>query len=467
MILGLKKIFNKACRKAFEHETVRQIFATDTRLFRVGFEQATKKDLANGITLAYKTAPDNNTIKAVLTLHIGSRCDPPGKEGLAHMVEHMLFMSRKANAQSLLQEIRNRGGKDFATVSRDQTRYELELPRTPANETLLYNTMAQAVFSPRFDAEDLELEKEVLINELYDATDSKRDLGYDFVEQSYGRGRTRTAGTEEGIRNLEIADLETFHKQYYTGHNASISINGIPLLSMTEDKIKKAFSAIPPGTSVPANSENTLYSPSYLHQGADTKQTELRIFLPMAYRGNDFENKKAFLLADYIDDQIHAKLRGGKNRITYSPRAAVDETESDYYIDIEVKSRPYHMPEIAQTITAILAEIAEGTIDEESWEYVLARRKHSLQDYIKDSDGQIKAPHDRLQDKAYQYRGQTIMNKVTPQHIIGTLHDSLELGASLFTRGQAEIPGAYDALRQLSAPRKLPELIAHPGHSSI
>ena len=91
MILGLKKIFNKACRKAFKNDAVRALFATNTQLSRIGYEQATKRDLPNGIRLDYKTAPDNNTIKATLTLNIGSRLDPPGKEGLAHMVEHMLF----------------------------------------------------------------------------------------------------------------------------------------------------------------------------------------------------------------------------------------------------------------------------------------------------------------------------------------------------------------------------------------
>ena len=467
MILGLKKIFNKACRKAFKNDAVRALFATNTQLSRIGYEQATKRDLPNGIRLDYKTAPDNNTIKATLTLNIGSRLDPPGKEGLAHMVEHMLFMNHKANTQSLLDDITKRGGKDFATVSHKETRYEIELPRTPAHEELIYKTLAQAVFSPHFDPEDLEFEKEVLLNELYDSMDSKNDLAYDFVEQSYGRGRTRTAGTEEGIRNLTVADLEEFHAQYYTGCNTRLNVKGIPMLSMTEERLRKFFGTIPRGESAPAQPENTIYTPSCVHQRADTRQTEMRVFLPMAYRGNDFEDKKAFLLADYIHDQLQAKLRGGRNRITYSPSAAVDETEGDYYIDIDVKSRPGQMPEIAHTITTIINDIAEGKIDEESWDYVLSRRKNSLQDYIKGNDADIKAPYDRLQDKAYQYKSQTIMNKITPQHIIGCLHASLELGASLMSRGQAEIPGAYEALRQLSAPRKFDELIAHPAHSSL
>lgn len=467
MILGLKKIFNKACRKAFAHESVRQLFATDTRLFKIGFEQASRRDLENGIKLDYKTAPDSNTTRITLNIDAGAYLDPPGKEGLAHAVEHMLFMSRKANDESLLQQIRTRGGKDRARVGIGETRYELELPRTGAHETLLYDTLAKTIFAPRFDPDDLELEKEVLINELLESMDSKNDLVYDFVEKSYGRGRSRVAGTEEGIRSLSVADLEAFHAQYYVGRNARITINGAPALTQTEAKLKKAFAFVPAGAIAPPRPSNVLYSASNLHKNADTRQTEMRVFLPMVHRGNDFETKKALLLADYIADQLDDKLRSHRHRITYSPQATLDDTEGNPFIDIDIKSRPCHMSEIAQAVVTIITDIADSKIDEESWHYVLERRKNTLHEFIKNEDAEMKAPFDKLQDKAYHYKSQTILDKMTPYHIIGTLHESLELGLSLATRGQAAIPGAYEALRRITAPRENAELIADRAHLTV
>lgn len=465
MILGLKKIFNKACRKAFAHESVRQIFASDTRLFKISFEQAVQRDLKNGIKLNYKTAPDSNTTRITLSIDAGAYLDPPGKEGLAHAVEHMLFMSRKANDESLLQPIRTRGGKDRAAVGISETRYELELPRTGAHETLLYDTLAKTVFTPRFDPDDLELEKEVLINELLESMDSKNDLVYDFVEESYGR--SRIAGTEAGIRNLTVADLEAFHAQYYVGRNARITIKGAPALTQTEAKLKKAFAFVPAGEIAPPRPSNMFYSPSNLHKNADTRQTEMRVFLPMVHRGNDFESKKALLLADYIADQLEDKLRSHRHRITYSPQATLDDTEGNPFIDIDIKSRPHHMPEIAQAVATIIADIADSKIDEESWRFILERRKNTLHEFIKNEDAGMKAPFDKLQDKAYHYKSQTILDKITPYHIITTLHESLELGVSLATRGQAPIPGAYEALRRITAPQENIELIADRAHLTV
>ncbi len=472
MISELKKIYNKACREVFENETVRQIFTTSTRFLKIGYEQASKYALVNGMVLHYKTDPGSKTIKARLHINAGSRFDPPGKEGLAHAVEHMLFMKHKANSESLLREIKKRGGRRDAHVGMTETEYEIELPRTAENETLVYDTLAKAVFSPRFDPDDLELEKEVLIDELYELIDNKNNLAYDFLEKSYGlshsRGAGRGAGTEAGIRSLTVTDLETFHAQYYTGSNTTLEVTGMPVLTQTREKLIKAFCAIPSGATSSPPSADLVYKPSFSHQIADTRQTEIGVFLPILKYSSDFEIQKALFLADYIKDQLDAGLRGRRQRITYSPCVELKSVEENHkVIDINIKARPHNIQNIVCVLTDILATIADGKIDEESWCYILERRKTMLQNSIPKKDAEIKAPFDRLQDKAGQYRSRTILSKVTPQHIIEVLQDSLKMGASLITRGQAPVPGAYEALRQLSTPRESAEPAAVSAHSPI
>ena len=90
--------------------------------------------LPNGLRLQYDTDHRSDTVALKLQVRAGARHDLPGKEGLAHMLEHMIASQNKDVIRNITQEIYRRGGTDYATTGDLDTVSEFYLPRSAENE---------------------------------------------------------------------------------------------------------------------------------------------------------------------------------------------------------------------------------------------------------------------------------------------------------------------------------------------
>lgn len=117
----------------------------------------------NGLRLKYEGNPRSDSIAMEIHVNTGARHDPPGKEGLAHMLEHMILSQNKSVLRDIQQEIIKRGGATNDALTSDcYTIYNFRLPRTAENEEFLYKAAARMVFKPEFDPAQLEEEKKSL-----------------------------------------------------------------------------------------------------------------------------------------------------------------------------------------------------------------------------------------------------------------------------------------------------------------
>ena len=83
---------------------------------------ATLTRLANGLTIAIDPMPGARSAAIGLYAAVGSRSEPDGKGGLAHMLEHMVFKgARGRDARAIAEAIEDVGGSLNAWTARDQT----------------------------------------------------------------------------------------------------------------------------------------------------------------------------------------------------------------------------------------------------------------------------------------------------------------------------------------------------------
>ena len=173
--------------------------------------------LANGLTVAID--PMAGAQSAAIGLHafVGSRSEPDGKGGLAHLVEHMVFKgARGRDARALAEAIENVGGSLNAWTSRDQTLFHA---RTLAADVgLALELIADLVRAPKLDEAELEREKLVILSELGECLDAPDDLIHDhlfeaaFAEQPLARP---VLGDARSIGSLTRADcVQWLHDQY-------------------------------------------------------------------------------------------------------------------------------------------------------------------------------------------------------------------------------------------------------------
>ena len=111
--------------------------------------------LANGLTVAIDPMPGAQSAAIGLHAFVGSRSEPDGKGGLAHLVEHMVFKgARGRDARAIAEAIEDVGGSLNAWTSRDQTMFHA---RTLAPDVgLALELIADLVRAPRLDEVELE-----------------------------------------------------------------------------------------------------------------------------------------------------------------------------------------------------------------------------------------------------------------------------------------------------------------------
>ena len=173
--------------------------------------------LDNGLRIVSRDMPGLETAAVGLFARCGSRDEPPRLNGLAHIFEHMVFKGAGGRtARELNEAIEDVGGELNACTERDGTSYTAAVMAD--HVTLAVELISDLIIRPHFDAGDLEREKEVVLQELAEATDTPSDLIFDelwaaaFADQPLGRS---ILGDEASIRRVTPADLHDWRDQHY------------------------------------------------------------------------------------------------------------------------------------------------------------------------------------------------------------------------------------------------------------
>lgn len=142
-------------------------------------------------------------------LGIGSRNDPPGKAGLAHLYEHMVFKGTGArSATRISRELEEVGGHLNAFTSREQTCFyakvlDRDVPRA-------VNLLADLVTGAKLSATDLRKERQVVLEEIRSCEDDPDELVGDLFAETLWPGHplgAPIAGSIESVRALSASDL--------------------------------------------------------------------------------------------------------------------------------------------------------------------------------------------------------------------------------------------------------------------
>ena len=195
----------------------------------------------------------------VLTFHVwyrvGSRNEQPGRTGLAHFMEHMMFKGTpQMGAQAFSQVIRRNGGRDNAFTSQDYTGYFVTLAADRVHLPL--EMEPDRMVNLLLGSDEVERERDVVMEErrLRTEDDPTSSLWEKAQAAAYTTHpyRNPVIGWMEDIRKLSREDLQAFYKTYYAPNNAVVVVVGDFKRAELLPRIQKAFGAIPRGPDAPA-----------------------------------------------------------------------------------------------------------------------------------------------------------------------------------------------------------------------
>ena len=201
--------------------------------------------LRNGLRVVATHMPESQTASVSLALRAGSVYDPPGADGLAHFLEHLIFKSTDEYSRSELGAAMQRCGNRFdPSTSKELISISGTVP--VAKTTVALDLLSSVVRTPRFDPADMETERRVVLEELRDWEDdpSKRIevLTDATLWGPHPLGRD-VGGNRASVRAITRAQVRRHHRRHFHPRNAVLSIAGPQSVREMQHAARRRFSA--------------------------------------------------------------------------------------------------------------------------------------------------------------------------------------------------------------------------------
>ncbi|WP_131804860.1 M16 family metallopeptidase, partial [Mycobacteroides abscessus] len=184
--------------------------------------------LPGGLRVVTEAMPSVRSASVGVWVDVGSRDEGRSVAGAAHFLEHLLFKSTPTrSAADIAQSIDAVGGELNAFTAREQTCYYAHV--LDSDLELAIDLVADVVLRGRCASDDVEVERDVVLEEIAMRDDDPEDLlGEAFLGALFGDhpiGRS-VLGSSESISAMTRAQLHSFHVRRYRPERMVLAVAG-------------------------------------------------------------------------------------------------------------------------------------------------------------------------------------------------------------------------------------------------
>ncbi|MGD9828491.1 MAG: M16 family metallopeptidase [Hyphomicrobiaceae bacterium] len=205
--------------------------------------------LDNGMRVVSHRMPHLETVSLGVWVATGARHEAAHENGISHLLEHMAFKgTMRRDARRIAEEIEQVGGELNAATSAEMTAYYARILKPDVE--LAIDILADILQNSRFVKDELEREREVILQEIAATRDSPEEIAFDllheaaFPDQALGRP---ILGSEESVSRFTGEDLVRFQTGRYRAGDLVLSAAG----AVDHDQVVKCaaalFSGLPAG----------------------------------------------------------------------------------------------------------------------------------------------------------------------------------------------------------------------------
>jgi predicted Zn-dependent peptidase len=317
--------------------------------------------LSNGIRVVSDSIDHVDTTAIGIWIQVGSRYEPLKLNGISHMLEHMAFKGTKTlSAQGIAEKIESVGGRLNAYTAREITAY---YARVLADDLpLAVELLADILQNSLFAEEELEREKQVILQEIALVQDTPDDLIFDdfqataFQNQALGRS---ILGSTENVSDFERNHLLQFMQQYYTPKRmvlvASGKVNHDHLLQLA-DKHLNQFSH-----KEADQHEQAVYTGGINLNGRDLEQVHAILGFKGCSLGSDLLFPYSILgtvLGGGMSSRLFQEVRE-KRGLVYSINSFTSSFNEVGVLGIYAGMAPSHVQEVIPLIFEELQKVAK------------------------------------------------------------------------------------------------------------
>ena len=188
-----------------------------------------RQTLSNGLRVLTAPLAHAQSVACYIMLAAGSRYEHAENRGIAHFAEHMFFKGteRRPTARDIAMEVDSIGGEFNAFTSKEYTGYYIRCAGEQRDQAL--DVLVDMIRNSKFDADELEREKGVIIEEMNMYFDTPRDyVGSVYEELLFGSNPLgwETLGTKETIRAASRDTFLDYLRTWYTPQRMVVGVAG-------------------------------------------------------------------------------------------------------------------------------------------------------------------------------------------------------------------------------------------------
>ena len=292
-----------------------EIFAGGLSVTKVGDREYRVLELDNKLQVLLIFDPKAKKSAASMDINIGSLADPQEHQGLAHFLEHMLFLGTKkypkvGEYDAVLAQYQ---GHNNAYTSREHTNYFFEVTHDGFRKCL--DRFGQFFIAPLFTDKYVGREKNAVNSEHLKNIENDTWRQFRLSLLTYRQGHPASnfsTGNNETLKNADNKVLVNFYRRHYSANSMKLAIISRISLDDQEVLVTDLFSQVKNNNRAKLQFSSEIYDDKLLPQRinlepvADIKELQLGFAIPST--DNYWRTKPHGLLSSLIGDEGKGSL---------------------------------------------------------------------------------------------------------------------------------------------------------------
>ena len=272
-------------------------------------------ELDNGLRVLLISDADAVQAAASLRVDVGAYQDPENWEGLAHYLEHMLFLGTEKypDADEYVNYLNAHGGQRNATTAYDNTNYHFAVNASGFEGAL--DRFAQFFIAPLFTEAYVEREKNAVHSEYFTRIDNDAIRSVEVFENvinplhpaaKFNAGNLDTLADKPGETAREV--LIEFYETYYSADRMILAMTSSDSLDDLEQLARDKFSAVPKREEVPETVFPPLFTDGELPKVIEIKPVQEQRVLRLTFPLDPLKKHKQVDPMTYITSLINTEV---------------------------------------------------------------------------------------------------------------------------------------------------------------
>jgi predicted Zn-dependent peptidase len=328
--------------------------------------------LDSGLRVVTEHLPGLRSVAVGFWVGTGSRDETDELAGASHFLEHLLFKgTERRRAVEIAEDVESVGGDMNAATGQEITQFYVRMP--DRHLPLALEILSDIVWSPALRDEDVEAERQVILEEIRMRDDTPDDLVHDVFSQALFPGHPlgrEIAGTQETIGAMPRDAIAEYHREHYHPQNIVVAVAGN---LDHDDVVRRVEDSLPPSSEYtrPPRADGASEIEPERYAAVERPLEQAHLVLGMRSIPRDDPDRHALAVVDQVlgggmSSRLFQEVRESRGLAysVFSYRSAYEETGA---LAVYCGTSPEHVDEVLGLVDDELARLVDdgGVSDHE------------------------------------------------------------------------------------------------------